>query len=435
MGGGNKGGNAGGGPAPAPIANTQQRNTGQGSNVAQQECQGFDLASSGFSGWGDISSNAGGDQQGYTAMGNTEQRNNGQGNIGNASAAAPEQKPREGKATKSFLDEDVYGPKDMDRWADIKEYDDDHDSDWFEEENKRLAKLYGGNFIYVKYLDSQPGRVGYYCQLCSAEMNARKSLELHCSGMKHLKRKDQWEKGDLSQEIGHDEKGLHKPNRPARDRYHSPHRSDRGNSRGDPYGGRGSSRGPTPDYRDRAYSDRRDDYKRYSDSYYDDYYRRDMYRPPYDRDPYDARRSPPDMRHDYDHPGPARRDADRYPRDRYNPYGRREAPPPPVISGPPAPAPAAPAVAPRPPAINDVAAVNAILFEGISDGSCNELLKKLSSCRVKSWEDAVLATNVANFLITSLREYYSKTGPATTVHVLDEIVLKINIMKNLMKNP
>lgn len=78
MGGGNKGGNAGGGPAPAPIANTQQRNTGQGSNVAQQECQGFDLASSGFSGWGDISSNAGGDQQGYTAMGNTEQRNNGQ---------------------------------------------------------------------------------------------------------------------------------------------------------------------------------------------------------------------------------------------------------------------------------------------------------------------------------------------------------------------
>lgn len=72
------------------------------------------------------------------------------GNIGNASAAAPEQKPREGKATKSFLDEDVYGPKDMDRWADIKEYDDDHDSDWFEEENKRLGK----DFLFLIYIMS-----------------------------------------------------------------------------------------------------------------------------------------------------------------------------------------------------------------------------------------------------------------------------------------
>lgn len=30
----------------------------------------------------------------------------------------------------------------MSRWADIKEYDDDHDGEWFEEENKRLGKDY-----------------------------------------------------------------------------------------------------------------------------------------------------------------------------------------------------------------------------------------------------------------------------------------------------
>lgn len=29
------------------------------------------------------------------------------------------------------------------------------------------AKLYGGSFIYAKYLDSQPGKVGYYCEVSS----------------------------------------------------------------------------------------------------------------------------------------------------------------------------------------------------------------------------------------------------------------------------
>lgn len=64
------------------------------------------------------------------------------GKSGNTSAGAQEQKSREGKGTKEFQDEDVYGPKNMNRWADIKEYDDDHDSQWFEEENERLGKDY-----------------------------------------------------------------------------------------------------------------------------------------------------------------------------------------------------------------------------------------------------------------------------------------------------
>ena len=37
----------------------------------------------------------------------------------------------------------MYGPKDMNRWSDIKEYDDNHDRQWFDEENARLGK----NFV------------------------------------------------------------------------------------------------------------------------------------------------------------------------------------------------------------------------------------------------------------------------------------------------
>ncbi|MPC60731.1 hypothetical protein E2C01_054787 [Portunus trituberculatus] len=58
-----------------------------------------------------------------------------------------------------------------------------------------------------------------------------------------------------------------------------------------------------------------------------------------------------------------------------------------------------------------------MLFEGISDGSCGELLKKLSVCRVKSKEDTALAANVASYLVVSLRDYYNKIGPPTIVHV------------------
>ncbi|XP_071553072.1 uncharacterized protein [Panulirus ornatus] len=97
------------------------------------------------------------------------------------------------KRRRSDHDEDVYGPKDVTSWTDILEYDDEPDTEWFNEENKRLAEEYG-SFVTVKYIESQPGKVGYYCELCYAEMNARKSLELHCGGMKHLKKKNLWEK-------------------------------------------------------------------------------------------------------------------------------------------------------------------------------------------------------------------------------------------------
>ncbi|KAK8391110.1 hypothetical protein O3P69_017039 [Scylla paramamosain] len=359
----------------------------------------------------------------------------GQGKSGNTPARAQKERSEGGKFTKDFEDEDVYGPGNLNTWADIKEYDDEEDRQWFEEENANLAKKYGGNFIFAKYLDSQPGRVGYYCQLCGAEMNAKKSLDLHCSGMKHLKRKDQWDKGGKGQDSGehsggwHERGPRHQHNRPPPQSW-----SDRDHPWRDPYGERRPFMRPlSPGQRhnDRGYFDRRGGYDRYSDGYYDDYYRNDTgpYRHPYDRDPYERRGSPRDVRHDFDRrPGPARREsAERYPRDRYNPYLRREAPPPPVISSPAAPEkPAAPQVLPS-------VDTTAMLFEGISDGSCGELLKKLSVCRVKSKEDTALAANVASYLVVSLRDYYNKIGPPTIVHILDEIILKINIMKDLQK--
>ncbi|XP_045127800.1 uncharacterized protein LOC123514203 isoform X2 [Portunus trituberculatus] len=253
----------------------------------------------------------------------------------------------------------------------------------------------------------------------------------HHKATKVNKRKDQWDKGGKGQESGEHSSGWHE--RVSRHQYNRPPPqswSDRDHPRRDPYGDRRSSMRPlSPDYRhnDRGHFDRRGGYDRYSDGYYDDYYRNDPgpYRHQYDRDAYERRGTPRNVRQDYDrHPGPARREsAERYPRDRYNPYLRREAPPPPVISNPP------PPEKPAAPQVN----TTAMLFEGISDGSCGELLKKLSVCRVKSKEDTALAANVASYLVVSLRDYYNKIGPPTIVHILDEIILKINIMKDLQK--
>ena len=70
------------------------------------------------------------------------------------------------------------------------------------------------------------------------------------------------------------------------------------------------------------------------------------------------------------------RDAgERYPQERFNPYSRRQAPPPPVISNP---SRFDRGGVPCPPMINDLN-LSTPLFEGIADGSCSELLKKLVS--------------------------------------------------------
>nr|XP_045582075.1 uncharacterized protein LOC123745525 isoform X1 [Procambarus clarkii] len=87
-------------------------------------------------------------------------------------------------------DEDVYGPRELSNWNDIVDHTED--ISWYVEETKRLVEQFG-NFVAVKPVKDHPERVEYYCELCFAIMNAKKSLEIHCSGMKHLKKKQMWE--------------------------------------------------------------------------------------------------------------------------------------------------------------------------------------------------------------------------------------------------
>ncbi|KAG0712734.1 hypothetical protein GWK47_017804 [Chionoecetes opilio] len=335
------------------------------SKAASTGKQGFDLASADFCGWDDISSNpqfdeATGGSENIAEKSKSKQvtSNSKGGGTAADSKKAPEKsksdqgksgndKPGGGRGTKQFQDEEVYGMKGIDRWADIREYNDDHDAEWFQEENGRLAELYGGKFIYVKYLDSQPGRIGYFCQICSAEMNAKKSLELHCNGMKHLKlRPRSSDSKCLSNTIfkmgqgrciegscaGHEpwvesvtwrrsgyaytlqsywcttvayNKMPKEVSKPPPER--APYHSNRGPVRNNPYGpppswpGRGGQRRdsygdrahynrgpPSPNYRndDRGYYGHREReyHDRYSDNgNNDDHYRKEPYRPPYDR--------------------------------------------------------------------------------------------------------------------------------------------------------
>lgn len=59
---------------------------------------------------------------------------------GNIPAGAHNERSAEGKFTKGFEDEDVYGPRNLNAWADIKEYDDDEDRQWFQAQNAELGK-------------------------------------------------------------------------------------------------------------------------------------------------------------------------------------------------------------------------------------------------------------------------------------------------------
>ncbi|KAG7155048.1 hypothetical protein Hamer_G015650 [Homarus americanus] len=89
---------------------------------------------------------------------------------------APEGLDRENKRHRQDGDFNV---KEMTKWSDTLEYNDDEESVYIADENRRLAEEYG-SFVTVKILKDQGGKMGYYCELCFAEMNAKKSLELHC---------------------------------------------------------------------------------------------------------------------------------------------------------------------------------------------------------------------------------------------------------------
>ncbi|KAK7075255.1 hypothetical protein SK128_001719 [Halocaridina rubra] len=89
---------------------------------------------------------------------------------------------------RSKLDEDMFEAPMMTSWTDIKEFDDDHDAEMFTEENEYLTQRYGENVVRVRYTNK--GLVGYYCMICDVEMTGEKPLDLHCRGMKHLKKKE-----------------------------------------------------------------------------------------------------------------------------------------------------------------------------------------------------------------------------------------------------
>ncbi|XP_068241925.1 uncharacterized protein [Palaemon carinicauda] len=93
---------------------------------------------------------------------------------------------------------DAQNSKEVD-WKDMKYQEEELDPMWLEEEHQRLDELYGEGIVTVKYTEQNV--LGYYCELCFATMNAIKSLEMHCSGMKHLKKKDIYEKSKASGDV------------------------------------------------------------------------------------------------------------------------------------------------------------------------------------------------------------------------------------------
>ena len=62
------------------------------------------------------------------------------GKSDNTSAGVRKEKSEGGKFTKEFEDEEVYGPRNLNTWADIKEYNNGEERKWFEEENAYLGK-------------------------------------------------------------------------------------------------------------------------------------------------------------------------------------------------------------------------------------------------------------------------------------------------------
>ncbi|XP_066971628.1 uncharacterized protein [Macrobrachium rosenbergii] len=63
---------------------------------------------------------------------------------------------------------------------------------WIAEETKLLEEEFGPGIISIMYDDD--GGMMYVCDICQSQLNGRKSLDVHVNGMKHLKKKNIWEK-------------------------------------------------------------------------------------------------------------------------------------------------------------------------------------------------------------------------------------------------
>ncbi|XP_042206551.1 uncharacterized protein LOC121855584 isoform X3 [Homarus americanus] len=307
-------------------------------------------------------------------------------------------------------DEGVY---DMGKYADA-------DNSWVKELCKKLAEEYGGNFIIVRPLKDQPGKVAYFCELCYAEMNAKKSLDLHCSGMKHLKKKNIWlQKWGGYNYDGHDdseqtsEPHSRHPPAPYRDYNRENYDRDHWGWRADPY--------------DR-YQNQNDYEPRDQRPHYDQRPEFDQ-RPEYGQRPEYDQRAEYDQEPHYDHGGwgkaerihspryqrRLRGDADPYPP---KPYCRRSSP----VNPPPA----RPQIPPAP---------SISTKESLSHGATGVLIKRLADCSVKCKADAELAMDVISLLFKCLKDHHEKKGSTSANHLLSEAENKFNIMKELQKKP
>ncbi|XP_066970009.1 uncharacterized protein [Macrobrachium rosenbergii] len=335
----------------------------------------------------------------------------------------------------------------VDSWDALKyserRVEDEVDADWLESEHKKLDNLFGEGIITVMYTDQNT--IGYNCRLCFATMNAMKCLEMHCNGMKHLKKKGIYEKSKAAGAL------LLEPRK-------NPEFPQYPENEPGPYPGQ--ERNPFPrEERDSFARDFRDPYARdypFRDSYARDF-RND--RNPYgrnDEDPYGRNDRDPFARVPYprdsfemaDRRGPRSRSpsyADRYREsDRLSAdcsYGamdsrnfqldaplRIPSPPPGRLSPPPK----RPALElPREKAGGSLgggpAAIN--VDASLAGGPAAALLMKLSQCAIKNEKDAELASNIINLLLKSLKDYHQMLGEKSVADLMEQAEIKLGTAK------
>ncbi|KAK4301236.1 hypothetical protein Pmani_026612 [Petrolisthes manimaculis] len=69
--------------------------------------------------------------------------------------------------------------------------------------------------------------------------------------------------------------------------------------------------------------------------------------------------------------------------------------------------------------------------ESLANGTTGLLLKKLASCSVKTESDEDVAMTVLVTIIKSLKQFKDTRGSKVAVHLLDDIAVKLNVMKGI----
>ncbi|XP_069168089.1 uncharacterized protein [Procambarus clarkii] len=368
--------------------------------------------------------------------------------------------------------EQILIPASLNSWCDLIQFNNEHDQEWCDNEKKRLDETYGENIIVLKYISNQPGKLGYYCELCSSEMHSDVSLDLHCSGMKHFKKKTIAEKIRLQPSLGATEEKNNAESKSENPDLPPSKQKKKRISRFQPQVGRPSSppRHPSPPRRHPSPPRRHPSPPRRHPS-------------PPQRHPSPPRRHPsPPRRHASPprrHPSPPRRHPS--PPRRHPSPPRRHPSPPPRRSSPPyrndrdgrrtesygsggdgywrsspvyrdqyerggssrsySPASERRRLddfrchTPPPPNISDWRAPTPtpLLTQDKDGGATGLLLKKVADCSINNLADEDLASEVITLLLKALTDFYQKTESYSSVHLITETEIKFNIVKELQK--